>query len=179
MQSPLRGRLMVGRLTLDQVVKVRVLAPQPRKAPAQRAFLFSGRAALVRGGNVGGNSRPRCYGRPRAGRRNTDVQPLNRRRRSRRYAPRYEASNRDAAKHPADRSLCRSEQTRRRLCCPCAETSRALLRCDAGRHLAGGAGEARRRRSGRRSFVTHGRGNDWTRCYRRSKWKRRLNSSTG
>jgi hypothetical protein len=25
---PLRGRLMVGRLTLDQVVKVRVLAPQ-------------------------------------------------------------------------------------------------------------------------------------------------------
>jgi hypothetical protein len=30
--SPLRGRLMVGRLTLDQVVKVRVLAPQPSKA---------------------------------------------------------------------------------------------------------------------------------------------------
>jgi hypothetical protein len=26
----LRGRLMVGRLTLDQVVKVRVLAPQPQ-----------------------------------------------------------------------------------------------------------------------------------------------------
>src|SRR5207244_9919226 len=29
MANPLRGRLMVGRLTLDQVVKVRVLAPQP------------------------------------------------------------------------------------------------------------------------------------------------------
>jgi hypothetical protein len=28
MRAPLRGRLMVGRLTLDQVVKVRVLAPQ-------------------------------------------------------------------------------------------------------------------------------------------------------
>ena len=31
MPSPLRGRLMVGRLTLDQVVKVRVLAPQPHR----------------------------------------------------------------------------------------------------------------------------------------------------
>ena len=31
MAAPLRGRLMVGRLTLDQVVKVRVLAPQPEK----------------------------------------------------------------------------------------------------------------------------------------------------
>jgi hypothetical protein len=30
----LRGRLMVGRLTLDQVVKVRILAPQPLKAAA-------------------------------------------------------------------------------------------------------------------------------------------------
>src|SRR5439155_702405 len=30
--GPLRGRLMVGRLTLDQVVKVRVLAPQPPKS---------------------------------------------------------------------------------------------------------------------------------------------------
>jgi hypothetical protein len=30
-RDPLRGRLMVGRLTLDQVVKVRVLAPQPHK----------------------------------------------------------------------------------------------------------------------------------------------------
>src|SRR3954469_6153884 len=29
--DPLRGRLMVGRLTLDQVVKVRILAPQPSK----------------------------------------------------------------------------------------------------------------------------------------------------
>ena len=32
MANPLRGRLMVGRLTLDQVVKVRVLAPQPSRA---------------------------------------------------------------------------------------------------------------------------------------------------
>ena len=96
----LRGRLMVGRLTLDQVVGVRVPAPQLHKNPAHAGFLLSGRAAIVRGGNVGGNSRRRCYGRPRAGRRNTDVQPLNRRRRSRRYAPRHEASNRDAAKHP-------------------------------------------------------------------------------
>jgi hypothetical protein len=32
MAAPLRGRLMVGRLTLDQVVKVRVLAPQLHKA---------------------------------------------------------------------------------------------------------------------------------------------------
>jgi hypothetical protein len=31
MATRLRGRLMVGRLTLDQVVKVRVLAPQPQK----------------------------------------------------------------------------------------------------------------------------------------------------
>jgi hypothetical protein len=30
METPLRGRLMVGRLTLDQVVKVRILAPQPQ-----------------------------------------------------------------------------------------------------------------------------------------------------
>src|SRR5947209_8684162 len=37
---PLRGRLMVGRLTLDQVVKVRVLAPQLPKPPAQRAIAF-------------------------------------------------------------------------------------------------------------------------------------------
>jgi hypothetical protein len=36
----LRGRLMVGRLTLDQVVGVRVPAPQPRKAAAQAAFSF-------------------------------------------------------------------------------------------------------------------------------------------
>src|SRR2546422_8437069 len=35
-REPLRGRLMVGRLTLDQVVKVRVLAPQPPKAPLTR-----------------------------------------------------------------------------------------------------------------------------------------------
>src|SRR5947199_2593224 len=32
MANPVRGRLMVGRLTLDQVVKVRVLAPQPSRA---------------------------------------------------------------------------------------------------------------------------------------------------
>jgi hypothetical protein len=29
--GPLRGRLMVGRPALDRVVKVRILAPQPRK----------------------------------------------------------------------------------------------------------------------------------------------------
>src|SRR6266436_7673486 len=33
---PLRGRLMVGRLALDQVVKVRILAPQPRKPAGGR-----------------------------------------------------------------------------------------------------------------------------------------------
>src|SRR6478736_6749850 len=33
---PLRGRLMVGRLTLDQVVGVRVPAPQPHETPANR-----------------------------------------------------------------------------------------------------------------------------------------------
>jgi hypothetical protein len=37
--SPLRGRLMVGRLTLDQVVKVRVLAPQLTETPEARGFL--------------------------------------------------------------------------------------------------------------------------------------------
>ena len=31
----MRGRLTVGRLTLDQVVKVRILAPQPHENPAQ------------------------------------------------------------------------------------------------------------------------------------------------
>jgi hypothetical protein len=49
----LRGRLMVGRLTLDQVVKVRVLAPQPDKAPAQGAFLFLAEPHSVPRGNVG------------------------------------------------------------------------------------------------------------------------------
>src|SRR5207248_3018732 len=42
MPCALRGRLMVGRLTLDQVVKVRVLAPQPQKTAAQAVFLLSG-----------------------------------------------------------------------------------------------------------------------------------------
>ena len=37
--SPLRGRLMVGRLTLDQVVGVRVPAPQPQKAPRRGFFV--------------------------------------------------------------------------------------------------------------------------------------------
>jgi hypothetical protein len=32
LSAPLRGRLMVGRLTLDQVVGVRVPAPQPERA---------------------------------------------------------------------------------------------------------------------------------------------------
>jgi hypothetical protein len=32
---------MVGRLTLDQVVKVRVLAPQPRRSPAPAGFSVS------------------------------------------------------------------------------------------------------------------------------------------
>src|SRR5262245_37809106 len=46
MASPLRGRLMVGRLTLDQVVKVRVLAPQPQKTPAH-ARVFRPSAGLT------------------------------------------------------------------------------------------------------------------------------------
>ena len=58
--DPLRGRLMVGRLTLDQVVKVRVLAPQPDKAPAQGAFLFPAEPHSVARGNVGGNSGLHC-----------------------------------------------------------------------------------------------------------------------
>ena len=37
-RDPLRGRLMVGRLTLDQVVKVRVLAPQLGEVPAKPRF---------------------------------------------------------------------------------------------------------------------------------------------
>ena len=41
MANPLRGRLMVGRLTLDQVVKVRVLAPQLSEDPLRRGFVFS------------------------------------------------------------------------------------------------------------------------------------------
>ena len=40
---PLRGRLMVGRLTLDQVVKVRVLAPQPRSPLSEAGFSLSER----------------------------------------------------------------------------------------------------------------------------------------
>ena len=40
MAAPLRGRLMVGRLALDQVVKVRILAPQPHEA-AVRQFTRS------------------------------------------------------------------------------------------------------------------------------------------
>src|SRR4051812_32858601 len=39
MQGPLRGRLMVGRLTLDQVVGVRVPAPQLREAGPSRSPL--------------------------------------------------------------------------------------------------------------------------------------------
>src|SRR5436190_12014215 len=38
MPSALRGRLMVGRLTLDQVVGVRVPAPQPHESPAPAGF---------------------------------------------------------------------------------------------------------------------------------------------
>jgi hypothetical protein len=41
MANPLRGRLMVGRLTLDQVVKVRVLAPQLSEDPASAGFCLS------------------------------------------------------------------------------------------------------------------------------------------
>jgi hypothetical protein len=48
MANALRGRLMVGRLTLDQVVKVRVLAPQLRKAPLMRGFLLPERALTRR-----------------------------------------------------------------------------------------------------------------------------------
>jgi hypothetical protein len=42
----LRGRLMVGRLTLDQVVKVRVLAPQPDEKPRVRGAFASLRVKL-------------------------------------------------------------------------------------------------------------------------------------
>ena len=42
METPLRGRLMVGRLTLDQVVKVRILAPQLYKALLTRGFRVLG-----------------------------------------------------------------------------------------------------------------------------------------
>src|SRR6266571_1828320 len=45
--APLRGRLMVGRLTLDQVVKVRVLAPQPPRAAAWAAFSFRGSRSML------------------------------------------------------------------------------------------------------------------------------------
>ena len=38
MPGPLRGRLTVGRPALDRVVKVRILAPQPRKSPLRRGF---------------------------------------------------------------------------------------------------------------------------------------------
>ncbi len=55
-RGPLRGRLMVGRLTLDQVVKVRVLAPQLRKAAAQAAFVFRARRRKLAWGNAGGNT---------------------------------------------------------------------------------------------------------------------------
>jgi hypothetical protein len=55
-RDPLRGRLMVGRLTLDQVVKVRVLAPQLNNATAQRAFAFLGWTRKSGGGNAGGNT---------------------------------------------------------------------------------------------------------------------------
>ena len=44
MRAPLRGRLMVGRLTLDQEVGVRIPAPQLRKRPAKAGFSFSPRA---------------------------------------------------------------------------------------------------------------------------------------
>jgi hypothetical protein len=37
---------MVGRLTLDQVVKVRVLAPQPHESPASAGFLFAREATV-------------------------------------------------------------------------------------------------------------------------------------
>jgi hypothetical protein len=47
MAGPLRGRLMVGRLTLDQVVKVRVLAPQLRK-PRFGGVLFLGERWTLR-----------------------------------------------------------------------------------------------------------------------------------
>jgi hypothetical protein len=38
---------MVGRLTLDQVVKVRVLAPQPQKSPGNRGFSFAKEAITM------------------------------------------------------------------------------------------------------------------------------------
>ena len=43
MAPPLRGRLTVGRLALDQVVKVRILAPQPQEVAATAAFRSPGR----------------------------------------------------------------------------------------------------------------------------------------
>ena len=40
-RGPLRGRLMVGRLTLDQVVGVRIPAPQPQEAAGNSGFSFA------------------------------------------------------------------------------------------------------------------------------------------
>ena len=52
MRPALRGRLMVGRLTLDQVVKVRVLAPQLDESPrVARGF-------CLQGGDEDGSARP-------------------------------------------------------------------------------------------------------------------------
>jgi hypothetical protein len=47
---------MVGRLTLDQVVKVRILVPQPREPAGNGGFSFTPTAThRGRGGNNGGN----------------------------------------------------------------------------------------------------------------------------
>ena len=49
MPSALRGRLMVGRLTLDQVVGVRVPAPQLEEKPrVSGAFVLLARIARTR-----------------------------------------------------------------------------------------------------------------------------------
>src|SRR5207237_10029464 len=44
-RDPLRGRLTVGRLTLDQEVGVRIPAPQPQKSPAPAGFSVARRDA--------------------------------------------------------------------------------------------------------------------------------------
>jgi hypothetical protein len=59
MRAPLRGRLMVGRLTLDQVVKVRVLAPQPSKPP-HGGFPVSDMATRIHRGQRRGQQQKRA-----------------------------------------------------------------------------------------------------------------------
>ena len=57
MRAPLRGRLTVGRLALDQVVKVRILAPQLYGFPGICGFVSSRGDAVCRAKAHSGNRR--------------------------------------------------------------------------------------------------------------------------